>query len=80
LDQVCSQVQILTSLLIYGDQGLRIALSKASTRACASLPEDVSTVGFRSVALLWTLDDGQSPEKEDCVSELHTIVKTLKCW
>jgi len=32
LDQICYQVQILTTLLIYGDQGLRIALSKAFTR------------------------------------------------
>ena len=52
LDQICFQAQILTSLLTYGAQGFRIALSKAPIRACASLPEDVSTAGFRNVALL----------------------------
>ena len=50
LDQIRSQVQISTSLLTYGDQGLRIALSKASIPACAFPPEDVSTAGFRNVA------------------------------
>jgi hypothetical protein len=52
LDQICSQAQILTSLLIYGAKGMRAVLSNASTRACASLPEGVSTAGFRNVALL----------------------------
>jgi hypothetical protein len=28
----------------------------------------------------WILDDGESPKKEDCVSESHTIAKALKCW